>query len=55
MGGGSCSKCREFESRNSILDGHVFTFICCKNCNGVCLKKSENILLKRPELAHLDK
>ena len=23
-----------------ILDGHFFTYICCKNCN-VCLKKTE--------------
>ena len=41
MGGGSRSKGRGFESRRRILDGHFFTFICCKNCN-VCLKKTEN-------------
>ena len=37
MGGDSCSKGRDFESRRHILDGHFFTFICSKNCN-VCLK-----------------
>ena len=41
MGDDSCSKGRGFESRRRILDGHFFTFICCKNCN-VCLKKTEN-------------
>ena len=29
-----------FESRYCILDGHFFTYICCKNCV-VCLKKTE--------------
>ena len=38
MGGDSCSKGREFDSRHSILDGHFFTFMSCKNC-GVCLKR----------------
>ena len=38
MGGDSCSKSREFESQHRILDGHFFTFICCKNCN-LCLKR----------------
>ena len=38
MGDDSCSKGRGFESRRRILDGHFFTFICCKNCN-VCLKR----------------
>ena len=33
MGGDSCSKGREFESQHRILDGHFFTFICCKICN----------------------
>ena len=28
-----------FESRHRILDGHFSTFICCKNCNDVCLKR----------------
>ena len=41
MGDDSCSKGRGSESRRRILDGHFFTFICCKNCN-VCLKKTEN-------------
>ena len=27
MGGDSCSKGREFESRHHILDGHFFTFL----------------------------
>ena len=27
-----------FKSRRSILDGHFFTLICCKNCI-VCLKR----------------
>ena len=44
MVGDSCSNGREFKFRHRILDGHFFTFICCKNCN-VCLKK-------RPGLAH---
>ena len=38
MGGDSRSKCCGFESRHHILDGHFFTYICCKNCN-VCLKR----------------
>ena len=38
MGRDSCSKVRGFESRDRILDGHFFTYICCKNCN-VCLKR----------------
>ena len=29
-----------FESRRHILDGHFFTYICCKNCN-VYLKNTE--------------
>ena len=39
MGRESCSKSRGFESRHCILDGHFFTYICCKNCNDVCLKR----------------
>ena len=31
MGGDSCSEGRGFESHHSILDGHFFTYICCKN------------------------
>ena len=34
----SHSEGRGFESRHRILDGHFFTYICCKNCN-VCLKR----------------
>ena len=41
MGGDSCSKGCEFESRHCILDGHLFTFICCKNYN-LCVWKDEN-------------
>ena len=33
MIGDSCSEGREFESRYHKLNGHFFTFICCKNCN----------------------
>ena len=40
MGGDSCSKGREFETRNHILDGYFFIFICCKICN-VFLKKTK--------------
>ena len=33
------SECRGFESWHQILEGHdIFTLICCKNCNDVCLK-----------------
>ena len=38
IGGDSYSKGRGFKSQCRILDGHFFTFICCKNCN-VCLKR----------------
>ena len=31
MGGDSNSEGHGFESRHRILDGHFFTFICCKN------------------------
>ena len=44
MGKDSHSKGCGFESRHRILDGHFFTYICCKNCNDVCLKKTENKL-----------
>ena len=41
MGGDSHSKGRGFESRHCILDGHFFTYICCKNLK--CLfEKTEN-------------
>ena len=35
----SCSEGHGFESRHRILDEHLFTYICCKNCNDVCLKR----------------
>ena len=38
MGRDSHSEVHGFESRHRILDGHFFTYICCKNCN-VCLKR----------------
>ena len=28
-----------FKSRHRILDGHFSTYICCKNCKYVCLKR----------------
>ena len=40
-GGDSCSEGHEFESQHHILDGHFYTYSCCKNCNDVCLKKPE--------------
>ena len=33
IGGDSCSKGGGFKSQHRILDGHFFTFICCRNCN----------------------
>ena len=41
MGRDSRSEGRRFESQHHILDGHFFTYICCKNCI-VCLKKTKN-------------
>ena len=42
MGGDSCSKGRDFESQHRKLDRHdIFIFICCKNCNDVCLKRQK--------------
>ena len=38
MGGDSRSKGHEFKSRHCILDGHFYTYICCKFFN-VCLKR----------------
>ena len=32
MGRDSRSEGRGFESWHHILDGHFFTYICCKNC-----------------------
>ena len=39
IGRDSRSEGRGFHSRYHILDGHFFTYICCKNCSGVCLKR----------------
>ena len=39
MGRNSCSEGHGFKSRHHTLDGHFFTYICCKNCNDVCLKR----------------
>ena len=41
MGRDTCSKGCEFESQQHILDGHFFTFICCKN-RGVFEKTNIN-------------
>ena len=38
MGGDLCSEGCGLESRHHLLDGHFFTYICCKNDNDVCLK-----------------
>ena len=40
MGRDSRSKGSGFESQYRILDGHFFTYICCKNCN-ICLKRTK--------------
>ena len=52
-GGDSCPEGRWFESQHRILDGHFFTYICCKNCN-VCLKKTK-INEKEAGMAHFFK
>ena len=39
MGGDSCSEGGGFESQHLILDGHCYTYTCCKNCNDVFLKR----------------
>ena len=39
MGRDSLPEGRGFESWHRILDGHFFTYIRCKNCNHVCLKR----------------
>ena len=49
MGGDSCSKDCGFESQYHILDGHFFTFICCKNCNVCLIRKNPK---KRQVVAH---
>ena len=41
MGRDLHSEGRGFESRHCILNGHFFTYICCKNCI-VCLKITKN-------------
>ena len=33
MGGDSFPEGRGFESEHHILDGHFFTYICCKHCS----------------------
>ena len=43
----SRSKGRGFEFQHRILDGYFFTYICCENCNDVCLKRPK-IKKKRP-------
>ena len=40
MGYNSCLRGHEFESPCRTLDGHFFTFICCKNCN-IYLKRQK--------------
>ena len=40
MGVDSCSKGHGFESQHHILNGHYFTFICCKKCN-FCFEKTK--------------
>ena len=47
MGGDSFSNGCGFESQHCIQGGHFFTFICCKNCNAVCLKRQKS-MKKRP-------
>ena len=39
MGRDSRSEGHGFDFWYCILDGHFFTYICCKNCNDVCLKR----------------
>ena len=39
MGGDSSSKGHGFESQCCLLDERLFTYICCKHCNDVCLKR----------------
>ena len=48
IGDDSCLKGCQFKSRHHILDGHVFTLICCKNFI-VCLKRPK---IKKPGLVH---
>ena len=53
MGRVSRSKGHGFESWHHILDGHFFTYICCKNCN-ICLKRPK-INEKEAEVGPLNK
>ena len=39
MTGDSNSEDLGFESQHRIMYGQFFTYICCKNCNDVCLKR----------------
>ena len=39
MGRDSQSEGRGFKSWHHKLDGHFYTYIFCKNCNDVCLKR----------------
>ena len=41
MGRDLHTKDRGFESWHHILDGHFFTYNCCKNCNDVGFKRSK--------------
>ena len=54
MGRDLRSKGCGFESWQRILDGHFFTYICCKNYNDVCLKRPE-LNEKEAGLAHFFK
>ena len=54
MGGDSSSKGCGFESQQipaPYTRWTFFTYICCKNCNVVCLKR-QNSMEKRPGMAH---
>ena len=41
MGGDSCPEGCGFEYQHSILGGHFFTNICCKNCNFFLFEKTK--------------
>ena len=41
MGRDSHSEGCGFEPWHRILDGHFLPYICCKNCNDVCLKRTK--------------
>ena len=42
IGGDSCSEGCGFKYWHHILDGHFLQIFFVKNCNDVCLKKTEN-------------